>query len=195
MKAVVEGWGIPRVPPQPELRAQLGRLGKDELARWLVYLDPIVAKKHDPRNVRRVVRALEVTLVSGRPISELQKKTPPPYDIFMLGLHRDRAVLYERIDRRVDLMMEAGLLAEVTALQKAGFGRELSAMSGLGYRQILDHLAGQMSLSKAVERIKFETHRFARQQTTWFRQDDARIQWFDLGDGGVETAVFQKLHQ
>ncbi len=195
VKAVVEGWGIPRVPPQPKLRAQLERLGKDELARWLAYLDPVVAKKHDPRNVRRVVRALEVTLVSGRPISELQKKTSPPYDIYIVGLHRDRSVLYERIDQRVDLMMAAGLLAEVEGLHKAGFDRKLSAMSGLGYRQILDYLVGERSLSEAVERVKFETHRFARQQTTWFRLDDPTINWFDLGEVGMETAVFQHIQQ
>ncbi|MCB8943436.1 MAG: tRNA (adenosine(37)-N6)-dimethylallyltransferase MiaA [Ardenticatenaceae bacterium] len=191
--AVVEGWGIPKVPPQPELRTALEVLGGEELARWLNLLDPEASAKIDPRNVRRVIRALEVTLVSGQPITELQRKTPPPYDICMIGLNREREVLYERIDARVDAMMAAGFLAEMEQLIAAGFGRHLTAMSGLGYRQLYAYFAGEMSLEAAVERIKFETHRFARQQATWFRQDDERIHWFDLGEEGVETAVLSHL--
>lgn len=188
--AVVEGWGIPRVPPQHNLRQALEQLGGPELHRWLRHLDPPKGDEIHPHNVRRVIRALEVTLVSGRPISELQQKRPPPYHICWLGLHRDRAELYGRIDTRVDQMMAAGLLAEVKRLYGAGYGRYLPSMSCLGYRQMLDHLAGKLTLAEAIERMKFETHRFARQQHTWFRQDDERIVWFDMGDDGVETAVF-----
>jgi tRNA dimethylallyltransferase len=189
IKAVVEGWGIPEVPPQPKLREALEALAGPELARWLQRLDPGAAQKIDARNVRRVIRALEVTLVSGIPISELQRKNPPPYDICMIGLIRDRETLYQRIDERVDEMMAAGLLAELEALRAAGYSRSLPAMSGLGYQQLWAHLAGEMTLAEAVERIKFETHRFARQQNTWFRQDDPRIAWFDMGEVGGETAV------
>ena len=178
--AVVEGWGIPAVAPQPALRAALEGLGDGEPARWLATLDPTAASRIDPRNVRRIIRALEVTLVAGRPISELQRKAPPPYDIRIIGLTRDREALYERIDARVEAMMAAGLLDEVRRLHDAGYGRDLPSMSGLGYRQLSAHLTGEMSLNTAVERIKFETHRFARQQATWFRADDRRITWFDL---------------
>ncbi len=178
--AVVEGWGIPEVAPQPRLRKALAGLGEGEVARWLRRLDPQAAENIDPRNVRRVIRALEVTLVTGRPISELQRKTPPPYDIQIIGLTRGRELLYERIDRRVEQMMADGLLAEVQGLRAAGYSRSLPAMSGLGYRQLYAYLEGEMGLEAAVERIKFETHRFARQQATWFRQDDPRITWFDL---------------
>ena len=180
--AVVEGWGIPEVAPQPALRTALDRLGDDEPWRWLTALDPVAARRIDPRNVRRVIRALEVTLVTGRPISELQRKTPPPYDVQVIGLWRDRRSLYERIDARVDAMMVEGLLDEVRQLREAGYGGDLPAMSGLGYRQLMAHLAGEMSLDEAVERVKFETHRFARQQATWFRRDDPRIIWFDLDE-------------
>lgn len=179
VSAVVEGWGIPEVAPQPALRSALEALGATELGRWLGTLDPAAAERIDPRNTRRVIRALEVTLVTGRPISELQRKTPPPYDVHVVGLHLDRRALYERIDARVDRMMAEGLLDEVIRLRDAGYG-DSPAMSGLGYRQLLTHLAGEMSLEAAVERIKFETHRFARQQATWFRGDDPRIAWFDL---------------
>ncbi|MCL4804731.1 MAG: tRNA (adenosine(37)-N6)-dimethylallyltransferase MiaA [Anaerolineae bacterium] len=190
--AVVEGWGIPEVAPRPALRAALEELGQDTLAAWLVALDPVAAARIEPRNVRRVVRALEVTLVTGRRISDLQRKTPPPYDIYILGLAVDRPTLYRRIDARVDAMMAAGLLDEVTGLLAAGYGAELPPMSGLGYRQLLAYLAGKSSLEEAVERIKFETHRFARQQATWFRRDDPRIMWFDLDedDQAMEAVAY-----
>jgi tRNA dimethylallyltransferase len=189
VRAVVEGWGIPRVAPHPALRRALAKLGGPELARWLRCLDPTAATKLDSRNVRRVIRALEVTLVKGRPISELQRKRPPPYQICQIGLQRDRQSLYQRIDERVDLMIAEGLLAEVERLREKGYGRHLPAMSGLGYRQLWAYLDGEMSLDEAVDRIKFETHRFARQQATWFRLDDPAIHWFDAGLPGVETAV------
>jgi len=190
--AVVEGWGIPEVAPRPALRAALEELGQDTLAAWLVALDPVAAARIEPRNVRRVVRALEVTLVTGRRISDLQRKTPPPYDIYILGLAVDRPTLYRRIDARVDAMMAAGLLDEVAGLLAAGYGAELPPMSGLGYRQLLAYLAGKSSLEEAVERIKFETHRFARQQATWFRRDDPRIMWFDLDedDQAMEAVAY-----
>lgn len=180
--AVVEGWGIPRVAPHPELRAALEKLGGPELARWLTELDPVAAERIHPHNVRRVIRALEVTLVTGCPITELQRKRPPDYDVLWIGLDRDREELYARIDQRVERMMQAGLLDEVVTLRSAGYGLGLPSMSGLGYQQLLEHLAGQLTLKEAVERIKYETHRFARQQATWFRSDDPRLAWFNLSN-------------
>lgn len=195
VQAVVEGWGIPRVAPQPALRFILEKLGGAELARWLAVLDPEAATTIDPRNVRRVIRALEVTLVSGYPISQLQRKKPLKYRIAIIGLRCRRAALYERIDRRVDEMMAAGLLAEVEKLREMGYGRSLPSMSGLGYRQLMAHLEGEMNLAEAVQRIKFETHRFVRQQNTWFRADDPRIVWFDTEEAGMETAVLDFVRE
>lgn len=185
--AVVEGWGIPEVAPRPALRAALESLGAEEINRWLAALDPAAAGRIDPRNVRRVIRALEVTLVTGRPISRLQLKAPPPYAILIIGLQRDRDILYHRIDARIDTMMNDGLLDELNRLRAQGYGPDLPPMSGLGYRQLQGYLDGEISLEAAVERVKFETHRFARQQATWFRQDDPRIHWFDAGD--EQTAI------
>lgn len=193
VKAVVEGWGIPKVPPQPRLRDALAQLGGSKVAQWLQILDPIAAQKHDPRNVRRIIRALEVTLVTGRPISELQRKTPPPYRICQIGLIRPRSELYARIDARVDQMMADGLLAELEGLRDVGYGRSLPSMSGLGYRQLWAYLDGEMSLAEAVERIKFDTHHFARHQANWFRLDDPTIRWFEMEDG-VETAVLEYVN-
>lgn len=193
--AVVEGWGIPEVPPQPALRDSLGHLGEEELSRWLRTLDANAAANIDPRNVRRIIRALEVTLVTGIPITDLQRKSPPAYDICIIGLNRTRELLYMRIDQRVDNMMADGLLEEVISLKDAGYGRSLPSMSGLGYRQIMAHLAGELSLKEAVEKTKFDTHRFARQQKTWFKQDDPRIHWFDPGENGTEEAVTKLARQ
>jgi tRNA dimethylallyltransferase len=189
--AVIEGWGIPEVPPQPALRRALGALPAGEAARWLTALDPAAVERNDPRNVRRVVRALEVILTTGRRMTDLQEKTPPPYDFLILGAGRDREELYARIDGRVEAMMAAGLLGEVEALRDAGYSRRLPALSGLGYRQLLAHLAGETTLAEAVERIKFDTHRFARRQGAWFRESDPRIHWFNLsqGDGSADAVT------
>ncbi len=184
--AVVEGWGVPRVPPDYELRAKLQAraeaVGVEAFHAELAAVDPAAAQKLDPRNVRRVIRALEVYQKTGVPISQHQKKSPPPYAILIIGLTRPREALYERIDRRIDRMMEGGLLAEVEQLVEAGYGLDLPSMSGLGYRQIGQYLQGEISLDEAVALIKKETRRFVRQQYNWFRLDDERIRWFEVDE-------------
>jgi tRNA dimethylallyltransferase len=100
-------------------------------------------------------------------------------------------MLYRRVDERVEGMMATGLLDEVKALREEGYGRDLPSMSGLGYQQLQAHLDGELTLEKAVERIKFETHRFVRQQYTWFRLEDAAVQWFDSCAGETWPAVAQ----
>lgn len=192
--AVVEGWGIPEVAPQPALRRALEALPPGEAARWLPALDPEATQRNDVRNVRRVVRALEVILVTGRRMTELQAKTPPPYDFLILGVGRDREELYARIDARVEAMMAAGLLEEVRALQAAGYGRRLPSMSAVGYRQLLDHLDGKTTLDEAVAQIKFDTHRLARKQGAWFRESDPRIDWVSPGEtAGSAAAVIDRV--
>jgi tRNA dimethylallyltransferase len=181
VRAVVEGWGIPRVPPQPELRGALERLEAGELGRWLSALDREAAERIDYRNRRRVIRALEVTLVTGRPISLQQRKRPPPYRILQVGLTLPRPRLYRRIDERVDRMLAGGLLEETRRLV-AQYGWEVPALSGLGYAQLAAHLRGQMALDEALAAIKRETRRFVRQQANWFKKQDPKIHWFDNAD-------------
>lgn len=184
VRAVVEGWGIPRVPPNEELRAELYRQaeveGEATLHARLREVDPAAAQRIDPRNVRRVIRALEVYLETGHPISELQRKKPPPYRILQIGLTLDRQELYRRIDERVDRMIEEGLVEEVRGLVERGYGYDLPSMSGLGYQQIGLYLRGQVSLEEAIQLIKRHTRRFVRHQYNWFRLDDAAIRWFDV---------------
>ncbi len=193
VRAVLDGLRIPEVPPDPELRARLEAearvIGAEALHARLVALDPAAAARIDPRNVRRVIRALEVCLHAGQPISELQEATPPPYRVLRVGLTRPRPELYARIDARVDAMIAAGLVEEVRSLLARGYGPELPAMSGLGYRQICQYLAGERTLEEAVREIKRKTRRFVHQQQTWFRLDDPRIHWFDLSRTPYEAIV------
>ncbi len=183
VKAVVEGWNIPRVPPDMELRANLEararELGPAVLHGELTNVDPVAAGKIDPRNLRRVIRALEVYQKTGIPISKHQRKNPPPYNILQVGITMPRERLYERVDYRIDKMMEMGLLEEVRQLAQAGYGWNQPAMMGLGYKQIGQYLRDEVSLDEAVALIKKETRRFIRQQYNWFRLDDDRIYWFD----------------
>jgi tRNA dimethylallyltransferase len=191
--AVLEGWQIPAVAPDETLRQELYRQaereGMDALHARLAALDPAAAGHIDARNVRRVIRALEVYLTTGRPISEQQDKAPPPYRIRILGLQLPRAVLYERIDRRVEAMMAAGLEEEVRGLVDAGYGFDLPAMSGVGYGQFRPYLAGEGSLDEVVQAIERATRRFVRHQANWFRRDDPRIHWLDAETDPFEPAL------
>lgn len=181
---VVEGWQIPRVPPRPELRKKLeakaAAIGAEKLYQELVAIDPAAAQKIDPRNVRRVIRALEVYEQTSTPFSRLQRKQAPPFASLIIGLTCDRAELYRRIDERIDRMMAQGLVREVEKLVKMGYDFTLSAMSTIGYKQIGMHLRGELSLEEAVQQVKYETHRFVRHQYAWFRLKDDRIKWFNI---------------
>jgi tRNA dimethylallyltransferase len=179
VRAVVEGLRIPRVPPNEELRAQLASEDGAALYERLRALDPDAAARIDPRNVRRTIRALEVCLTTGTRFSELSRAAPPPYRTTQIGLTMSRPELYARIDARVDRMMADGLVAEVEALVALGYGWELPSMSGLGYRQIGEHLRGEVSLDEAVTNIKRATRDFVRRQYAWFRLKDERIRWFE----------------
>ncbi len=189
IRAIVEGWDIPEVPPQKRFREILGNMDDQEVLRWLRFLDPKSARRIDPRNIRRVIRALEVTVYTGRPMSNLQQKNPPDDDILNIGLTCDREILYARIDERVERMIVTGFLDEVMELRQKGYDRYLPAMSGLGYRQLWAYLDDELTLDQAVERIRFETHRFARQQYTWFRIEDEDIEWFDVQQPDWKDAV------
>jgi tRNA dimethylallyltransferase len=200
VRAVVEGWQIPRVLPDLNLRTgletQAEREGAGALHARLADLDPVAAERIDPRNVRRVIRALEVCLITGQPISEQQRKHPPAYPIIQIGLTRTRPDLYARVDRRVKAMMDAGLADEVRRLIDAGFSWDLPAMSGLGYMQFRPYFEGRASLEEVAAEIKRATRRFIRQQYNWFRLSDPAIRWFDVSDADaqeIETRVREWL--
>jgi tRNA dimethylallyltransferase len=187
--AVLEGWQIPKVSPDLEFRYNLEKrasdAGIDEIYRELSRVDPVAAQKIDRRNVRRVIRALEVHNKAKTPFSQLGYKEAPALNSFIIGLTADRAEIYRRTDQRVDDMMARGLVTEVENLSKMGYYFNLPAMSGIGYRQIGQFLKGELRLEVAKQQIKSETHRFVRHQYAWFRLKDERIHWFDIEHQGV----------
>jgi tRNA dimethylallyltransferase len=191
--AVLEGWQIPRVTPDPALRAELETYaathGYEALHTRLGEADPVAAARIDARNVRRVVRALEVYTLTGRRISELQARGPGTHDVVRIGLTRARAELYARVDARIDAMIAAGLEAEVRGLVAAGIGFDLPAMSAVGYREWRGLVAGQIDRAEVVRLIRHDTRRLVRSQMTWFRLDDPGIRWFDPGLDDMEDVV------
>ncbi|HUS83304.1 MAG TPA: tRNA (adenosine(37)-N6)-dimethylallyltransferase MiaA [Dehalococcoidia bacterium] len=185
--ALIEGWQVPRVPPDHELRRSLEeraeREGAGALYRELVAIDGAAAARIDPRNVRRVVRALEVRHLTGGATSSRAAKLQPEFEPLILAIDRPRDELYRRIDERVDRMLESGLVDEVRSLLERGYGADLPPMSGIGYRQACAHLRGEMTLAEVAAKMKTESHRLARMQYTWFRRDDPRIHWVDASAG------------
>lgn len=185
IRALLQGWQVPEVPPDPELRSRLEQTAReDPQALWakLLSLDPAAADFIDPRNIRRVVRALEVCLKTGQPFSEQRRRSHPPYRAIILGLTMERKALYARADARVDAMMAAGLLHEVRRLIEEGYHWSLPAMSGLGYIQFRPYLEGRCSLEEVVAQIKHDTHAFIRRQYAWFRPRDPNIYWLEATD-------------
>jgi tRNA dimethylallyltransferase len=185
ISAVIEGWSIPEVPPNELLRADLEAFaaehGSEALHKRLAELDPAAAENIDHRNIRRVVRALEVCLETHQPISKLQRKSPPPYALLQYGLTLDRDGLYEQADHRIDEMMRAGFLDEVRMLLEKGYDRRLPSMSGLGYAHLTAHLLDDVPLADAIAQTKFDTHDFIRRQYTWFRRHNPSILWHNMG--------------
>jgi tRNA dimethylallyltransferase len=190
--ALLEGWQVPQVPPDPALRAELlaraEREGGQALAEELARLDPQAAASIDPCNLRRVIRALEVCGKTGRRFSDLQERTAPDFEALVIGLQLPRDQLYERIDQRVDEMFCAGFVDEVKTLRAAGYNRELPSMSSIGYGEVNQLLDGELSLGAGVQHTKLRTHRLARRQQAWFRPDDQRISWFPA-DGSAASRI------
>ena len=202
VRAVVEGWVPPAVPPNPELRAELEaqarREGAEALHARLASLDPEAAAQIDPRNVRRVIRALEVCLTTGKPFSAQRRRTPPPYPILQIGLTMDREALYARADARIEEMVKAGLLDEVRRLVEAGYGWNLPSMSSVGYAQFRPYFEGEATLEEVIAEIKRATRRLIRHQYNWFRPNDPRIRWFNVAHTSpekIETFVRRWLEK
>ncbi|MEL6269109.1 MAG: tRNA (adenosine(37)-N6)-dimethylallyltransferase MiaA [Chloroflexota bacterium] len=195
ISAVIEGWSIPEVPPNPALREELEAFASENgplaLHQRLAAMDTEAAQKIHPNNVRRIIRALEVYMETGTPITELQRKEPPPYRIWQYALDMDRDALYERADQRVDLMMEAGLLDEVRWLLANGYPASLPAMSGIGYKQLGAYLTGDVSLEQAIEDTKMITHDFIRRQYTWLRGHDTGLMWHNSPEMNPDELIEQ----
>ncbi|MBC8511705.1 MAG: tRNA (adenosine(37)-N6)-dimethylallyltransferase MiaA [Dehalococcoidia bacterium] len=184
--SIIEGWKIPQVPPNAQLRHGLETKAKEEgvyaLYQELEKADPVAAAEIMPTNLRRIIRALEICQATGQPVSQLWQKQALPFPVLIIGLTTRRDDLYHRIDSRVEEMVKQGLVDEVKDLMARGYSLDLPSMSGIGYRQIGMFLRGNLDLPTAVQKMKYESHRFARRQYAWFHLNDARIHWFDVCD-------------
>jgi tRNA dimethylallyltransferase len=196
IRAVVEEWNIPEVRPDPRLRIVLEKWSNEitpkGLHNRLMVLDPEAAKRIDHRNVRRTIRALEVTLSTGRQFSVQRGKSTSPYRVLLIGLTRSRDEIFYRVDSRIQTMMENGLLEEVQTLLDRGYSPSLPTLSAIGYREISAHLRGEISFEEAIEQIKRKTRVFVRRQSNWFKSDDPDIRWFEVGpdtEYEIEVAI------
>jgi tRNA dimethylallyltransferase len=151
-----------------------------------VELDPVAAAQIIPNNTRRIIRALEVYYSTGQLFSEAYGKQPPDYRLLKLGLTLEREKLYQRADARIEKMFEAGLIEEVQGLLAQGYSPDLPSMSGVGYGQVVAYLRGEITLEAAKERMRFVTHRYIRQQYTWFRRDP-EIVWLEADNLALEV--------
>jgi tRNA dimethylallyltransferase len=192
IRAVVQGMKIPRVAPHPELRSQLASLGQTQLYQFLQKVDPTAAHKIHANDEVRTLRSLEVFYVTGRPISEQQGENPPNYPILQIGLECSNSdILIRRIEKRTEHMIVAGWEAEVKALCQK-YGADLPLLDTLGYREMKQYLAGEISLAQAKELTVLHTRQFAKRQRTWFRAYP-QIEWFDADHPDLLEQVWQRI--
>lgn len=167
-----------------ELEALAKEKGADYLHGMLLAIDPESAKQIHANNIKRVIRAIEYYRQTGERISEHNKRErekESPYDFLYYVVNTDRDILYQRIDQRVDEMMKQGLVQEVKELKDSGCTRNMVSMQGLGYKEILDYLQGECTLSEAVYLLKRDTRHFAKRQITWFKRE-RDVKWLNLPD-------------
>ncbi|MEH2280958.1 MAG: tRNA (adenosine(37)-N6)-dimethylallyltransferase MiaA [Nostoc sp.] len=193
IRSIVQGMKIPRVAPQAELRSQLESLGQSQLYAMLQQVDPVAIQKIHANDSVRTLRALEVFYVTGHPISEQQGENPPNYPILQIGLDCDVDKLGARIKQRNEQMIANGLVAEVEYLCQK-YGADLSLLNTLGYQEIKQYLAGDISLDEAKELIILHTRQFAKRQRTWFRAYP-QIEWFDADDSDLLEKVWLRINE
>lgn len=204
VRAVIDRFNFPKGTVDSALRRRLeervAKEGGAALHAELKKADPTAAAKIDPRNSRRVIRALEVNILTGKRFSSYQTewtKRESDYDLAMIGLSQSPEKLCAKIEKRVEEQLELGLLDEVRALKDRGFGSSLTSGQALGYKELLQHLEGTCSLEAALSIVKTKTMRLAKAQRTWFRQDH-RIYWIDTNQkdrGEVEREILDYLRE
>lgn len=191
LDAVLYGYLIPNIGVQSEkFRKRLVKIEASKLYQKLARLDSAAALKIDPKNKRRIIRALEILELTRRPFSKSQKKQPPEFEVLIIGIKTDRQTLYARIDARIDRMLKDGLVEEVRGLIKK-YQRDLPSLNTIGYKEIIDYLGGRLTLKEAVSKIKTNTHDYVRRQETWFRKNKD-IKWvnnYDEAEKLVERFV------
>ena len=177
-----------------QIKNRLSDIGPQGLHEELGRVDPLAAQKIHPNNTRRVIRALEVSYATGRPITDVQVRNPDPapFKWLQLGLTMEREALYERINDRVEVMFEAGLIEEVRGILMRGYSREHNALNSVGYKEVIEHFDGDMALDSCKDLIKRNTRRYAKRQLTWFRADE-NIQWVDKHSPDAVSSALQLI--
>ena len=191
--AIVQGWEMPAQAPDDGLRDVLTNwaeeIGKEALHRKLAIIDPVAADKIDYRNLRRTVRALEVIFHTGERFSTQRRKGNPRYPTLQIGLFRPREEIFQRVDERIERMFEMGFKEEVQALLNTGFSADDPGMASIGYREVIKHLNGEMTLEEVKARMRQLTHIFVRRQANWFKRKDETIHWFDGRKNGIVDEI------
>ena len=193
VNAIAKGLKIPRVPPNAELRSQLTSLGQPQCYAFLQQVDAEACDRIHPNDQVRTLRALEVFYVTGRSISSQQGEDPPSYPILYIGLACEPDVLRSRITTRTHQMIEMGFADEVSSLIDK-YGADLPLLKTLGYAEMMQHLAGDISLEQTIELIAAHTAQFAKRQRTWF-QKEPRIEWFTAGDPDLIEKVAARVDE
>lgn len=195
IEAVTYDYQVPPVGQDSALRKKYQTIadeqGNEVLYQHLVKIDPITAKRLHPNDMKRVIRALEVYHISGKPLSAFAHEKRPYYDSMLwIGLTMPRDLLYKQINERVDRMIAKGLVEEVERLQKRGYDRDLTSMQAIGYKEILSYLKGEISFADSVNLIKQGTRKYAKRQFSWFKRM-RNIHWFDV----TKNEVFEEIQQ
>ncbi len=195
IQSVIYDYQFSDAPSDEEFRKTLEeraeREGNNVIYEELLEIDPESAEKIHPNNIRRVIRALEIYHCTGKTMSQYQEKQNPEllYDMALIGLTMDRETLYDRINQRVDIMMQEGLLEEVRSLYDQGL-KDCQSIQAIGYKELYDYFNGRVSFEDAVENLKQNSRRYAKRQLTWFR-NKMNVEWFDMSDS-VDPHEFEK---
>lgn len=197
LRALVDGLFAPEIadPETKEcIRKRIRQSGLDTVYQELAQLDPASAQRIHPNDEQRIVRALEVYELTGRPISSYQAGTEEAAEFtpIFIGLDRERQALYRRIEDRVDEMIAAGLVQEVEDIQRRGYSSALNSLQTVGYQEIFSYLHGQLTRDQAIELIKQNSRRYAKRQLTWFRRDP-RVHWFSLSQAEPDEILTSAL--
>lgn len=199
LKAVTTSMELGGTQGDPSVRQRLSDIANQENGSEMVHemlakVDPVSANRLHRNDIRRIIRALEVYELTGKPISSQQPDEQPecPYAICLLGLFLERETLYKRIEDRVDDMIKMGLIQEVEGLLRMGVPPDAQAMQGLGYKELIPAVMGKQPLHQAVEDIKLGTRHYAKRQMTWFRRTEG-IKWLDAMDNGLKDAAMEYI--
>ncbi len=192
IKSVTHKYNLSPFGRDEQYRKELSKLSKEVLYKHLLEVDPTMEQKIHINDTKRIIRALEVYHLSGKPFSQMinEQDKETPYELLMIGLTMDREKLYNRINQRVDMMINMGLVDEVKNLLECGYDEKYNSMQGIGYKEIIKYLKGEISLNYAVDLIKQGSRRYAKRQLSWFHQIP-EIHWFDMTeyDNNIEKKI------